>query len=629
MMLNRAISVTFGLVPILFNLRTKVLTEMRILRNTFQTVFTATILLVATTALAQDNVGIGTITPDPSALLEVQALDKGLLIPRTDTLSIANPATGLLIYTATDSSFWYFDGIFWRQGLGPQGQDANLPPGLHGQTLRYDTVFFDDWVANSFIWNNEYHVGVNTDQPDSSAIMHLVAEGKGFLAPQMDETARDNIQNPAVGLVVVNTTDSTLDIFNGDCWLPSYAEDCNSCYLDVTPSSLADTIDRVVSQTETLSLDIVQTAGNPQQIAVTILSTLPSGLTATITPNPAPSTGVVDIEFNASPFAPDGTYPIVIQVLCNNSTYNIVYSLTILPCYHVPVTNTANNYDLGTEFYALYPNAPTSSPVCVVCTVNPGVTVTSPEASDPAFTTGNALPSGSLVAIVNEGNILGRGGDGGIAFDPALGLTGEGEDGGTAVELTLDADIINNFNIYGGGGGGASMAFSISTGNLIPPPAPSFGFFLGAGGGGGANLGEGGTQPNNLIGLAFYSAGTDGTGGQFGVPGQGGLLNYPIVFNLGPAQIEINPNAWAGDGGPYGYPGTQGYIQILISVSVVVNIPFIGPVVIPVVTNLAIPIPIPPPAAGEGGNAVKHNGNTTNIPDNLYNTSFLRGTVGP
>ena len=96
---------------------------------------------------AQDNVGIGTITPDPSALVEIQALDKGLLIPRTDTLSIVDPATGLLIYTVTDSSFWYFDGVFWRQGIGPQGEDGPLIPGLHGQTMRYDTVFFDDWIC--------------------------------------------------------------------------------------------------------------------------------------------------------------------------------------------------------------------------------------------------------------------------------------------------------------------------------------------------------------------------------------------------------------------------------------------------------------------------------------------------
>jgi hypothetical protein len=62
---------------------------------------------------------------------------------------------------------------------------------------------------------------------------------------------------------------------------------------------------------------------------------------------------------------------------------------------------------------------------------------------------------------------------------------------------------------------------------------------------------------------------------------------------------------------------------------VIVNIPFIGNIVIPVVSNLAIPIPFPPPAAGEGGYAIKHNGFQTNIPDNTYNTSFLRGTVGP
>ena len=601
---------------------------MRNFRTFFLALLALTVFLTSPQVFAQDNVGIGTISPDPSALLEIQALDKGLLIPRTDTLSITNPATGLLIYTVTDSSFWYFDGIVWRRGVGPEGPEGPSVPGLHGQTLRYDTVFFDDWVANSFIWNNEYHVGINTDQPDSSAVLHLVAEGKGFLAPQMDETSRDNIQNPAVGLVIVNMTDSTVDYFNGDCWLPSFAEDCNSCYLNVTPSSTADTIDRVISQTENLTLDIVQTSGNPQQIAITLLTTLPPGLTATITPNPAPSTGPVDIEFFATPFAPAGTYPIVIQVLCNNSTYNIVYSLTILPCYEVPVLNTTNNYNLGTEFYNLYPLAPTNSPVCVVCLIDPGVEISSPTTADPAFTTGS-LPAGSLVAIVNEGNILGRGGDGGDAFDPALGLTGEGFPGGTAIDLTLDADIVNNFNIFGGGGGGGSMAFSISTGNLIPPPAPAFGFFLGAGGGGGANLGEGGEQPPNLIGLSWYSPGQDGTGGQFGVPGLGGSLNFPITFNIGPAQIDINPNAVGGNGGPYGYPGTQGFMQILISVSVVVNIPFIGPIVIPIVTNLALPLPIPPPAAGEGGYAVKRNGFTTNIPDNLYNTSFLRGTVGP
>ncbi|MCB9185817.1 MAG: hypothetical protein H6601_03645 [Flavobacteriales bacterium] len=599
---------------------------MRTLRTSIFAVITALTFVIPLNLIAQDNVGIGTITPDPSALLEIQSLDKGLLIPRTDTLAITNPATGLLIYTPTDSSFWYFDGIVWRRGIGPEGPEGPLIPGLQGQTMRYDTVFFNDWVANSFIWNNEFHVGINTDQPDSSAVMHLVSEDKGFLAPQMSESMRDNIQNPAVGLIIVNTTDSTVDYYNGTCWLPTFAQGCDDCYLDITPSSTADTIDRVVSPTANLSLNIVQTAGNPQQLAVTIPTTLPSGLTATITPNPAPSTGVVSIDFDATPFAPAGTYPIVIQVLCNNSTYNIVYSLTIEPCYEVDVVNGAFNYDLGAAFYQANPTVPTSMPVCVVNTVHSGVLVTSQDATIPAYTIGTLAP-GSVVALVNDGYIIGRGGDGGIAYDPANGFTGDGEDGGDAVNVTLDATILNNSAIYGGGGGGGSMAFSLSytTPSIPIIGAITFGLFVGSGGGGGAGLGEGGDYNTNLfIGFSVYDEGTDGTGGVGGVQGQGGQLNAPFSFATGPATITITPNTNGGDGGPYGFAGTQGSFQL--SLTVTITVPIIGNIPI---GPINIPIPVPPPLAGDGGYAIRHNGNTINIPDNLYNTSQLKGQVGP
>jgi hypothetical protein len=72
---------------------------------------------------AQSNVGIGTLNPDPSALLEMQATDKGMLIPRmtsTQRSSIVSPATGLLVYQtdslspAAPATFWYFDGTIWR-----------------------------------------------------------------------------------------------------------------------------------------------------------------------------------------------------------------------------------------------------------------------------------------------------------------------------------------------------------------------------------------------------------------------------------------------------------------------------------------------------------------------------------
>lgn len=584
---------------------------------------------VSVPAMAQNNVGVGTTTPDPSAIMDISAQDRGVLVPRTDTLSIATPATGLLIYTPSDSAFWYFDGVYWRSAFGPQSQlPLQLPLATFGQTLYWDTITSVGWTANSFLWNSTRQIGVNNPTPDNSAIVDIRSREMGFLPPRMTEVERDAIANPAIGLIVFNLTDSTLDIYNGTCWLPSFLQNCDDCGITATPSSTAGTIDRVVADSIQFQIAINQFNGVPQNIAFNLLTQLPAGLTATFSANPTFGSSTVDVTFHATPFAPAGTFPIVIQVLCGSSTINIIYSLTILPCYVVNVINSLDNYDLSVDLYVQHPTAPTNQPVCVVSNIGPGVTISSPDVNVPAYTTGT-LPAGSLVAIVNGGNVIGKGGDGGDAYDPALGWTGAGIDGGTAINLTLSADIINNFNIFGGGGGGNAMAFAISTGNLIPPPAPAFGFFVGSGGGGGAGGGEGGDQPPGLIGLSWYSPGGDATSGQFGVEGNGGILNFPIPFTVGPAQVILNPNTIGGNGGPYGYPGTSGVFQLSITVNVIVNIPFIGNIVIPVVNNLTIPIPVPPPPVGQGGFAVKRNGFTTNIPDNLYNTSFLRGQVGP
>ena len=83
--------------------------------------------ILSISSIAQtNNVGIGTNTPDPSAILDLQATDKGILIPRTDTNLIIAPATGLMIFETGDNSYYYFDGIWWRAigaGSGPPGDD--------------------------------------------------------------------------------------------------------------------------------------------------------------------------------------------------------------------------------------------------------------------------------------------------------------------------------------------------------------------------------------------------------------------------------------------------------------------------------------------------------------------------
>ncbi len=464
-------------------------------------------------------------------------------------------------------------------------------------------------------------VGIGILQPDTSAVLHLESEDRGLLLPRLSDTQRDNIFSPKAGLAIYNTTDSTIQYFNGNCWLRSYQRSCDECLFDLTASSTADTIDRIIADFVTFQFTLDQFNGPPQSIGFTVINSLPLGMTWNVDPNPQISSGTVDATVEVTTFTPAGTYPVIFQVVCGNTAINYVYEVTVLPCYEVALLNSTGSYNLATDLYNTYPSLPQNQPVCVISNIDQGVTIQADTTLVPAYTTGN-LPAGSIVAIVNNGNIIGKGGDGGIAFDPANNLTGEGFNGGNALDLTVDTDIFNNFNIYGGGGGGNAMAFSVSQ-----PLGPiTFGIFLGGGGGGGAGDGYGGQEPGVVIGLSQYSPGGDATGGQFGVPGDGGLLNFPInipiSIGIGTVSVDIDPQATGGDGGAYGFPGTQGTFDVALGATVT-----IGPIPVPI-GPFPIPIPVPPPPAGDAGYAIKRNGNNCNVPDNNYSTSFLKGQVG-
>lgn len=58
--------------------------------------------------------------PDPSAAVEVSDTSRGFLPPRLTTSqmnAISSPASGLLIFNTTDSTYKYFDGTIWK-GIG-------------------------------------------------------------------------------------------------------------------------------------------------------------------------------------------------------------------------------------------------------------------------------------------------------------------------------------------------------------------------------------------------------------------------------------------------------------------------------------------------------------------------------
>ena len=104
----------------------------------FKKSIVAFLLVVVSTTIgfSQNNMGIGTLTPHPSSVLDLTATDKGVLVPRVTTIqrnAIVAPATGLMVYDTNFNQFWYFDGTQWVSAIGPQGpQGPAGPQGLQG-----------------------------------------------------------------------------------------------------------------------------------------------------------------------------------------------------------------------------------------------------------------------------------------------------------------------------------------------------------------------------------------------------------------------------------------------------------------------------------------------------------------
>lgn len=92
-------------------------------------------------------------------------------------------------------------------------------------------------------------------------------------------------------------------------------------------------------------------------------------------------------------------------------------------------------------------------------TINSGVYVYSTSTGSYAFDTGSTFPTGSTLALINNGTIIGRGGDGGnggngSAAVPTQNIAAPGSSGGPAFIARYAISVTNNGTIGGGGGGG-------------------------------------------------------------------------------------------------------------------------------------------------------------------------------
>ncbi len=76
-----------------------------------------------TIAAATGNVGIGTLAPHASAILDISASNKSVRVPNvaltgsTDVTTVPNPQKGMIVYNTTQNQFAYFNGTQWTQPI--------------------------------------------------------------------------------------------------------------------------------------------------------------------------------------------------------------------------------------------------------------------------------------------------------------------------------------------------------------------------------------------------------------------------------------------------------------------------------------------------------------------------------
>ncbi|MBU0763886.1 MAG: hypothetical protein KJ607_03520, partial [Bacteroidetes bacterium] len=95
-------------------------------------------------------------TADPSAMLDVKSVNKGVLLPRLTTAqrnAVINPATGLLVFDTDENIFYFYNGSSWvdvsSSGSSPWSKAGS-------------DVFLADSLNN---------VGVGTNSPDNKFIV--------------------------------------------------------------------------------------------------------------------------------------------------------------------------------------------------------------------------------------------------------------------------------------------------------------------------------------------------------------------------------------------------------------------------------------------------------------------------
>lgn len=178
--------------------------------------FSYFVLFISPFLFAQ-NIGIGTNTPAASALLDITATNKGVLVPRVTNaqmLGIASPANGLLVYNTDSAAFAYRNATAWVfvKGNTTASNDwstkgnggTNIATNFIGTTDNIDVVFKRNNLRAAYIGSVNTSFGNQALNPASTGTVNTAI---GYRALFVNTTGSRNTANGYTSLPE-NTTGS-------------------------------------------------------------------------------------------------------------------------------------------------------------------------------------------------------------------------------------------------------------------------------------------------------------------------------------------------------------------------------------------------------------------------------------
>lgn len=132
-----------------------------------------------------NSIGIGTRSPNPSALLDLYSLNKGVLLPRLSQVqrdAIPAPSAGLAIYNTTENCVNFYEGTKWRSTCR-----ANINATFQSATINCGGTLNGDYVATVPMNDNNFkQVTVTCNTPgdytiSTNKVNGVVFSGEGTL----------------------------------------------------------------------------------------------------------------------------------------------------------------------------------------------------------------------------------------------------------------------------------------------------------------------------------------------------------------------------------------------------------------------------------------------------------------